>query len=661
MAIYYKGKKVGFTKVVEDKASKATVKGMADGTLTEFSAPKYGITELAEYRFNTFKNLTKLDLTGITKIPSYTAYNASNLAELILDENITEVGDYAFVGNSKITPINIVANNLVTGNYSLENTKIDSLTGILSNTGTAAFRNVGLKTLNVTINGSLGSSSFQTNWNLITLNVNKDSNITYLGPSAFGSVGVNVRQDNPEYWDLDFRNSTFTSIRPGCFEGIPTAKIKNIRFQFSEKVSSISTYVFRYSDGFKIYWNSVPTLSNTNAFDNATNYKNYFPYDLVHTAKTSTNWSSSSIVDTLYGYAAGSTFGVGETLPSIDSEGYALTWYSDEDLTQEVSTVTDENATYYCNVGERLYIKLSLTQYQANVVVSDGENTYTDGSFVPVNTALTITAVGEGENTQKYIFTLNNNDITSGNTYTTGAVDINIVCIYYDGVTIPVNPTFSENTPPQIKIAVENGLHRALWNIGDEISINLTDGREMTLRYIDQQKNRYEKVNGTGSSNAVFELNPLIATAQMNSTATNNGGWASSLLSTTTIETYYDLLPDDWKAIFSEVKIPSATSGTDSTIVYANNKAFIESGQEIFGTHHLNSYYYDEGCARFDWYSTHTLSSDRIKQYNNSNASWWLRSPYLGDSNQFCYVNSNGGLYSYSAGNSWGVSVCLCI
>lgn len=207
-----------------------------------------------------------------------------------------------------------------------------------------------------------------------------------------------------------------------------------------------------------------------------------------------------------------------------------------------------------------------------------------------------------------------------------------------------------------IKYAVDNGLHRALWNIGDEITINLTDGRQMALRYIDQKENRYEKVDGTGYSNAVFELSPLIATAQMNGNSTNWGGWAGSKMCTTTIATYFDLLPEEWKAIFSEVKIPSAKRGSDSNIVYANNKAFIASGQEIFSDTYLNNHYYDEGCTRFDWYTTHNDSSDRIKQYNNSNQWWWLRSPYLGSETSFCAVSSG-----YLASVSGGVCVCLSI
>ena len=635
-------------------------KGLADGTLTEFSAPNYGLTQLAARRFSNFSNLTKLDLTGITNIPEYTANNCSNLTELVLDENITEVGQYAFSSLTSLTPLNIVANNLIVNKYAFNAAKIDILTGTLSKVDEQAFRNTDLKTLNVTINGSIGSYGFADNKNLASLNIDKDSNITSLGGYVFQQCGADVRQDNPEYWELDFRNSTFTSIGTNCFDGNSSnKKMKNIKFQFSEKVSTLNP-AFRYSDGYRIYWNSVPTLSNTNTFSNATNYKNFFPYQLAHTAKTSTNWSSSTnnIVDSIYGYAEAGTFTLNETLPNTDADGYALTWYSDEDLTQEVSTVTDVNAIYYCIVSERTHVILNITSFQANVVVSDGTTNYTDGSLVPVGANLTITAIGQGANTQKYMFELNNVDISSGDSYIVGAVDISIVCIYWDGVNLPVNENFADNTPTQIKLGIDNGLHRILWTVGDTKTIELTDGTFATVRLTDTIANRYEKTDGSGYTNGVLEFTTILKNAQMNSTGTNAGGWPASKMNTETMAEIFALLPSEWQEITSEAKIGSATSGNDSTIVYANNKCFLASAQEIYNSY--TSYAYDEGGQVFEYYDG-TGNSTKIKQFNGSNASWFLRSPYRGNSKYSCSVNSSGSISNYNASNSTGVSAFIAI
>lgn len=639
------------------------VKGLADGSLTEFVASQYGVTTLAARRFSGFTNLTKLDLRGITNIPEYTANDCSNLTELILDNNITEVGQYAFQNLTKITPFNIIANNLIVNNYAFDAAKIDVLIGTLSKIGDYAFRNTDLKILDVTINGQIGSNGFSNNKNLTNLNINKDSNITSLGQYAFSQCSINVRQNNPEYWDLDFKNSTFTSIAAYCFQGSSSNKIKNIKFQFSNKVTTLNNYAFAYSDGFRIYWNSIPTLSATSSFQAATNYKNFFPYQLAHTAKTSTNWSSTTynIVDSIYGYAEAGTFTLNEVLPTTDNDGYALTWYSDEDLTQEVQTVTDVDATYYCIVSDRTHVKLSITQFQADVIVSDGTTTYNNGDLVPVGSNLTITAVGQGANTEKYMFELNNVDITSGHTYIVGAVDMTIICIYWDGINLPVNSNFADNTPQQIKIAIDNGLHRILWNVGDTKTITLTNNTSATIRLTDTLANRYEKTDGTGYSNGVLEFTSITSKAKMNTASTNLGGWPSSEMNTLTMTDTLALLPQEWQDIISEVKVGSATSGNDSTIVYANNKCFLASGEEIFGTANLGSYYYtNETIGQFEYYVGKS-ASNRIKQFEGTNTTWWLRSPHVGYSTIFVYVNTNGSITSNSAHYSGGVSACFAI
>ena len=637
------------------------IKGLADGSLTEFSAPKYGITNLASRRFESFTNLTGLNLTGITDIPGYTAYSCLNLKELILDPNITKVGSYAFYRTRYVTPIDIITNNLELETNAFCESKINRVIGILSNIGDHSFSTVDLKELDVTINGKIENYAFDSNYNLAILKINPDSIITSLGNYVFRYIGTAVRQDNPEYWDLDFRNSTFTSIGQYCFIGNGTgSKLKNIKFQFNEKVSSIGTYAFQYSDGFRIYWNSVPTLSNTNTFSGATNYKNFFPYQLAHTAKTATNWSSSTngIVDSIYGYAEAGTFALNETLPNTDADGYALTWYSDEDLTQEVSTVTDETATYYCIVSERTHALLNVTSFQADVVVSDGTTNYSTGDLVPVGANLTITAAGEGTNTQKYIFELNDTDITSGYAYTVGAADISIVCIYWDGINLPVNETFADNTPTQIKLGIDNGLHRILWNVGDTKTIELTDGTQATVRLTDTIANRYEKTDGSGYTNGVLEFTTILKNAVMNSSATNAGGWPATKMNTETMAEIFALLPTEWQEIVSEVKIGSATSGSDSTIVYTNNKCFLPSAQEVYNSY--TSYAYDEGGQVFEYYDG-TANSAKIKKFNNSAQYWWLRSPCRGGSVTFCGVTTSGSFSHDTASHSNGVSACLAI
>ena len=655
---------------IEQQSDKDVVKGLADGSLTEFVASDFGVTSLAPYRFQNFTSLTKLDLTGVTDIPVNTAYQDTALVDLTIDESTTNIGTYAFseLKNANLDIDLNLPNGTTIGSRAFQSSNVRSIKGNLGNIGELAFDKIDtatkyLQKVNIKVNGTIGNYAFQNRYYINDFTLDPESVVTTLGSYAFGNFGRNRTTPENNIFTFDFRNSTFTSVNSYCFYGASGANYnKYFDIYFPSTLTTVQSYVFQYTDHFNIYYNSVPTLSNTNTFSNATNFRNFFPYALLRTAKNATNWSSSTygIVDSIYGYAEENTFEVGDTLPDTDADGYALTWYSDRDMTIRATIVSDPTQIYYCQVGARVKVHLSTASYQATLTVSDGVNTYTDGDLVPIYTTLTLTAVGEGANTQPYMFTLNGTTIASGDTYTVYLSDIDIICIYYDGVNPPVDPVFANNSPQQVKTAIDTGLHRTLWTIGDSKPVTLTNGLAGNIYYIDQQANRYEKVDGTGYSNAIFEFRPLVMTAMMNNSSTNAGGWAASRMNTVTMADVYNLLPSDWQAVISEVKVPSATSYSDSTIVYANNRTFIPSGQEIFGSSYVGSYYYNEGCTQFDWYVGKS-NADRIRQYNGTNLEWWLRSPSRSNSTHFCIVQSSGSIYANYANISYGVCACLAI
>ena len=646
--------------------------GVLDGTATSIVCSDYGVTSLAASRFMNFTNLQSLDLTGVTNIPSYTAYECRNLTTIIVDPNTTNIGDYAFTaaGVSGIA-FDIELNNqpCVLGNsvfyaYNVAG-RIRKLKGNFSSINTQCCqycRNLTEVELGPALT-SIGSYAFFGCSGLTSFKLDKNINLSQLSNQcfAFGITSNNIRLT------IDLRNSSFTSDASAFYRSNGSFKNLDIFFPSSVTTTSTSNNSFQGATGVNIYWKSVPTLTSTGSFSGASigNYKNFFPYNLVQTAKTATNWSSSTngIVSSIYGWAEENTFSQGDTLPATNTGGYALTWYSDVALTNQVTTVGDPTQIYYCAVGAQVATPLTILEYQATVAVSDGTNTYVSGQLIPFNTTITITAIGQGANTTPYIFTLNGTTISSGDTYTVTSSDasLDIACYYYDGVNIPFEPTFSNNTPAQIKYAVDNGLHRLWWNIGDTTTITLTDNSTATIRYVDQQVNRYQKSDLTGYSNAVFEFTTLPMSAQMNTSGTNAGGWPASAMCTVTMPQIYDLLPSDWKVVFSQGRIPSATSTGDSTIVYADNVSFIPSGQEMYGAQYVNSYYYDEGCAQFDYYRINSSNSYKIKQRNGSNYNYWLRSPSRNSSGNYCSVSNNGSFSYDYATFSFGVSVCLII
>ena len=646
--------------------------GVLDGSATSITVSDYGVTSLAPYRFYQFTNLQNLDLTGVTNIPAYFAYQCSNLTSLTLGQNITNIGDNAFYHNYSATINELNGNNCVIGSSSLAGVPIVSLTGSFSAIGSSAFNgNLALTTVDIKINGALQSGeTFRGCKNVSSFTLDPTSNITEMAISnGFTFYYFGKDRANPEsnIFKFDFRNSTFTyGGGRSSFEG---TTYMDIYFPSTMTTLSLSNDMFYGSSHLNIFYKSIPAV-RTDAFgqtNNCATIKNFFPYNLAQTAKTSTNWSSSTngIVNSIYGYAEENTFSQGATLPATDANGYELTWYSDAALTNQVATVTDPTQIYYCAVGAKVATPLTIAEYQANVTVSDGTNTYVSGQCVPYNSTITITAIGEGANTTPYIFTFNGTTISSGDTYTVTSSDtlLDIQCMYYDGVNPPIDSTFANNSWNQIAAAVKFGLHRTLWPIssGSTVSkpVTLKDGTAMSIRLADSTANRYQYSDGSGYSQAVLEMDACIATKYyMNSSNTNSGGWPATYMCNTVMSTVYnDLLPDDLKAIIRQVKKGSSTSGLSSALTYADNYCFLPSASEIYTSY--SSYSYDEGAIYEYYYGT--SDNIKIKRLNYTAARWWLASPQRSNSSQFIYVYDSGS-YSYGpASNTNGVSVCVAI
>ena len=636
----------------------ANYPALLNGTLTEFSAPKAKVTTLAPYRFYEFANLTKANFTGLSEIPRYACYNCTKLTEITVPSTVDIISESAFQECTNLVG-ELAFNNCNIASNAFRNTKISKISGTVTNIGSSAFySNSSLQSVSLKIDGAVLSSAFN-NAYINNFDINTQSVITTLESNCFSYIGKNRQNPENNVFNIDFSNSTFTSIGSSAF-----SYTTYIDLIFPTTMTTINSSAFSSSSYLNLYYKNVPTLSNTNVFSSATNFKNFFPYDLVQTAKTSTNWSSSTygIVDSIYGYAPANTFTQGEELPVVDSNGYALTWYSDIAMTQQVTTADTPTQVYYCQVGARTFTKLAkISEFQATCTVSDGTKTYAEGDLIQIGTVLTIAAVGEGENTQVYQFTLNGTNITSGYEYTAGEDNISIICIYWDGVNVPVNPTFSENTPAQIKVGLDTGVGKTLWTVGDTIPITLTDGTQYNLMLYDMTENRYQKSDNSGYSNGVLGFVEITQKAQMNTTNTNVGGWAQSHMKTVTMEEILNKLPAEWQAVISEVKVASTVGGVSTAISYSDNKVFLPARVEFFpGT--TDAGLKDEGTLYEYFVGTGTdPDPKRIKYYQGAAQYYWLRSPSPNISYYFYYVYTSGGWLNSTAIITNGVAACFAI
>lgn len=692
--------------------------GLVNGTITNFTQPT-GITVIRGHLCYDITTLITADLTAATYIgdrafrgctalasltlgPALTTVeerafeNCKAVASLMLPASVTKYGDYSFqnVGANGAAFEFVNNNSPAVGTYAFSGAKVSKVQGKLGTLGTYAFSGctnlttidvecgnvpdyafngaTALTSLTAKINGTVGNYAFYNATKAATVAIDTDSVITSLGNYAFSRLGAARENPSENIIELDLRNSKFTTVNQYAFGGdssTETLRNRYMNIRLPRTVATISGYAFRYVDNCNIYFatDRPPTFSAATAFSNATDYKIFVPYTAVNAYRTATNLTA--FADNVVGYAEAGTFAVGEKLPAYNAEGYALTWYKDKSMTEGVTVADDATVEYYCVAGTEkvAYGIKSAAAINATLVITDENgNSYRAGAGVPMGAVLTITAIPSVESYVPYIFTVNDAEFMNGGTYTMDA-DLKIVAIYYDGVNIPINPAFADNSFLIIGEAFDSGVAWEFWQVGDEKPFTSKSGVDYTLRIIDDEVGRFNKVGGGLSNNYIeivecYKLNGKTA-FPMNSTAKEGyyagGGFAMSDMKNITLEAIFDDLPDDLQAIIATVEV-STHSYTAPTPRTSECQLFLKSEYEVFGRRQYS--HVSEETSQCKWYKEHNTDADRQRCVVGTTTPVYnsLRSPYSSIIH-FCGVTSSGRPDYGNAYTSYAVCPCFVI
>ena len=159
--------------------------------------------------------------------------------------------------------------------------------------------------------------------------------------------------------------------------------------------------------------------------------------------------------------------------------------------------------------------------------------------------------------------------------------------------------------------------------------------------------------SGGTSKLLTFQSVAIVCDHNMNGSNTTSGGWASSAMRTFMNGELLSKFPQYVQDVIVEVKKPYCATANGAT-QYSNDKLFIASEKEIFGT----SSYGNDG-TQYEYWSINNTNNARIKNLNGSAQYWWMRSVY--DSANFRIVHTDGNAYSRSASSSYGCVPCFCI
>lgn len=203
-----------------------------------------------------------------------------------------------------------------------------------------------------------------------------------------------------------------------------------------------------------------------------------------------------------------------------------------------------------------------------------------------------------------------------------------------------------------IDICGRLGMAQQFFKVGDSKTVNI-GGTNYEVQIIGF--NHDDNVSGGKAAYSFQLVDCLNQTQQMNTSNTNTGGWNGSAMRGR-MSTYKSQLPAALRNVIKTVKKKSGTGGGSSSgTQQTNDDLFLLSEIEIFGT---TTYSVAGEGTQYEWYKA---GNSRIKKVNGSANLWWERSPYSGNTNCFCIVNSSGSADISYAYSSCGVSFGFCV
>lgn len=222
--------------------------------------------------------------------------------------------------------------------------------------------------------------------------------------------------------------------------------------------------------------------------------------------------------------------------------------------------------------------------------------------------------------------------------------------------------SFEKASWSDIAALSESGSADKYFSVGDEKTISLTTGEQVTLVILGFD---HDDLTGGGKAGMTIGMKNLLATTyRMNATATNEGGWDESEMRTSTMATLLSQLPSDLQGVIKQVNKKATAGGASTSITTSADKLWLLAEVEVDGT--TSAGYADEG-EQYEYWKTvkdGTVAADRIKYLSNGSGSanlWWLRSPSVSYSTSFRCISATGSVVVNGAISTRGVSFGFCV
>lgn len=268
-----------------------------------------------------------------------------------------------------------------------------------------------------------------------------------------------------------------------------------------------------------------------------------------------------------------------------------------------------------------------------------------------------------------------------------GKVGYAALTINYTGtyeVQIPLYDPFSTISTADIPAITKSGISSSIWAIGDtrEVKLNGTVGaytfsNETVYMFIVAfDHNSSVEMNGahhiicsfaksaaTGGKDIAFvdsHYNTYTSKPcfHMNSSNTNNGGWASSYMRQTICSQFKNAMPSDLQAVLRARTVYTDNKGGGnniaSNVTATTDTVYIPSEFEVQGSRKYANSYEQNHQQQLAYYKNGASKIRYKSNYVSTAVWWWVRSPYCYGSNSLCGVLAGGGPSYYDADSAGG-------
>lgn len=318
------------------------------------------------------------------------------------------------------------------------------------------------------------------------------------------------------------------------------------------------------------------------------------------------------------------------------------------DLTQDTVTAAKlaQGETAHDASGELITGTMTAPQLQivvtsnagAIVTATKGSKTVSGTADASGNCTLTVDETGEWSVAAELDGAIGSDDVMVG----TNAVVLQMF-----------DPVFANNDWATIVRLCQENKVPDTWNVGDSCNMTINN-KTYAIDIIG--KNHDDYADGSGKAPLTFQLHACYSKAKMLSSNVTYT-WQKSTMRTSTLPAILKRMPAEVQAAIREVTKLTGASAYLSELDSTADKLFILSDDEL-------GIGYNSVAGEGTMYEYYTgASSRRIKQYNNTNSYWWLRSICTDNDHKGSVkcINTSGSLYQFSGSDTdYGVTFGFC-